>query len=247
MKNFLKLIGIIALAAVILTGCASLFGSGGDENLPRNMVGKWYSSAAAAAARDESQLVYEVKADGTIIYYGGDEPVTANITSFDRNRGEILSFTINDVETKQTFSFFARIDTDAEAGTQTPTLRVMDAPRGNPVFVNSRSYQTSGAYTAPPPPPSRPTYDDPPASDAHLLIATWLKPGNPSVTIRFTADGRMYVNTTDSNEYRVSGNNIVIDNSTSNVLQYRIVGNELTLSSSSIAWSVLLGGVYTRQ
>ena len=245
MKNFLKLFGIIVLASIIFAGCASL--GGGDESLPGNMLGKWYSSAAAAAAGDESQLVYEVFADGTVIYYGGEAPVTAIITSFDRSRNEILSFTINDVETKQTFSFFARNDTDAESGTQTPTLRVMDAPRGNSVFVNSRSYRASGAYTAPTPPAARPTYDDPPAADAIQLLATWHKPGNPAVTIRFTADGRLFVNNSDNNEYRVSGNNIVLDDNINTILQYRIEGNELFLSSSSFTLSVLLGGTYTRQ
>jgi len=243
MKNFYKLIGIIALAAVIFAGCASLFGGGGSARLPRDMIGKWYKTAEAAAVGDESQLNYEVFADGTITYYGGGAPVTAQITSYRRGE-EIRSYTIDGVETNQSIFLFTSFRVNEAAGTRTPTLIVSDAPRGHSVFVNGTSFRASGAYTAP---PARPTYDDPPASDAHLLIATWLKPGNPSVTIRFTADGRMIVNNTDSNEYRVSGNNIVIDNSTNNVLQYRIEGNELFISSNSIAWSVLLGGTYTRQ
>ena len=245
MKNFFKLFGIIALAAVIFAGCASTGGGGsGSFRLPADMIGKWYSSAEAAAAGDESELRYEVKADGTVIYYGGEEgPVTAQITSFDNNRNEIRSFVINDVETEQVFSFFALNRKDEEAGTQTLTLMVMDAPRGNPVFVNGRSFKAAGTYTAPPPPPS---YDDPPAADAVQLLGTWTKPGNPPMTIEFTATGRMIYGTTDT-EYRVSGNNIVLDNSTVNVLQYRIEGNQLILSSNSFSWNALVGGTYTKQ
>jgi len=243
MKNYFKIIGIIAMAAVILSGCATLFGGGGSVRLPNNMVGKWYATVEAAVAGDESQLRYEVTSDGKVTRYGGDEPVTAQITSFKRGE-EIHSFTINDVETNHKFSFLTVNRPDAEAGTQTLRLLVSDAPGGNPVFVNGRFFKAPTEYTAPPP---KPTYDDPPAADAAQLIATWQKPGNPPVTLQFTAAGRMIYGSTD-NEYRVSGNNIVIDNNTSNVLQYKIEGNQLTLlSNNNIAWSIMFGGTYTRQ
>jgi len=246
MKNAIKIVGIIVIAAVIFAGCASLFG-GGSVKLPRDMVGKWYATAEAAAAEDASQLRYEVMADGTVIHYGGEAPVTAQVTSF-RKGEEVRSYTINDVEYKETIGFFSTMSRNSEAGTQTPVLHIMDAPRGNTVFNNGRSYQAPRSYTAPPPPAARPTYTEPPASDAGRLIASWQKLGGTTTTIiRFTADGRLFINASDSNAYRVSGNNIVLDDNTSNVLQYRIEGNELFLSSSNFALSVMLGGTYTRQ
>ncbi|MCL2762803.1 MAG: hypothetical protein FWD36_06320 [Treponema sp.] len=241
MKAMVRIAGLIALAAVIFAGCASL-GGGGSVRMPNDMVGKWYASADAAAAGDESQLQYEVKADGTVIRYGGEEPVTAQITSFKKGE-EVHSFMINDVEINQKFSFFSINRKDEAAGTQTLTLLVSDAPKDNPVFVNGRSFKATAEYTAP---AAKPTYDAPPASDAGQLIGTWTKPGNTPVTIQFTAAGRMIYGSTD-NAYRVSGNNIVIDNNTSNVLQYSINGNQLTISSSNIALGVMLGGTYTRQ
>jgi len=246
MKNAIKLLGIIAIVAIIFSGCASLFGGGGTVRLPRDMVGKWYATAEAAAAEDVGQLRYEVMSDGKVIYYGGEVPVTAQITSFRRGE-EAHSYVINDVEYKQVIGFFSTMSRNSEAGTQTPVLHIMDAPRDNPVFSNGRSYQAPRSYTAPPPPPARPTYTEPPASDAGRLIASWTKIGTTPTTIRFTADGRLFINASDSNAYRVSGNNIVLDDSTSNVLQYRIEGNELFLSSSNFALSVMLGGTYTRQ
>jgi len=239
---WIRILFPITLAVIIITGCASL-GDDGSLRLPSDMIGKWYASAEAAASGDESQLRYEVKADGTVIRYGGDAPATAQITSFDNSRNEIRSFVINGEETKQVFSFFALNMKDEEAGTQTLTLRVMDAPRDNPVFINSRSFKATGTYTAP---PARPTYDDPPAADAGQLIATWHKPGNPAVTIQLTANGRFIYGSTDQ-EYRVSGNNIVLDNNTSNVLSYNIEGNQLTISTSNIALSIMLAGTYTKQ
>ena len=139
-KN-LKFLAVIAFAGIIMllaAGCASLFG-GGSVSLPRDMVGRWYSSAEAAAAGDESQLVYEVMANGTVIYHGRGEPATAQVTSFRRGE-EVRSHTVNGNEHKQTFYFHFWNNRNADAGTQTPTLIVSDAPRNDPVFVNSRSY-----------------------------------------------------------------------------------------------------------
>jgi len=244
MRNTFKFIGLIALTAVVFTGCLSIFGGGGGGTvrLPNAMVGKWYRTVDAAVAGDESELRYEVMADGRVIYHGGDQPAMAQITSFRRGE-DVRSHVIDGVENKQTISFFTSTDRDAAAGTQTLRLHVMGAPRGNPVFVNSRTYKASSGYTAP---AARPTYDDPPAADALQLIATWNKPGNPPVTLQFTADGRLIYGNTN-NVYRVSGNNIVLDNNNNSVLQYRINGNQLTISSTNVGFSAMLGGTYTRQ
>jgi len=81
MKNFFKLLGIIALVAVIGFSMAACGDNGGNnngsDNVDATIVGKWYDSQTNADADGPTGLMFEIKSDGTFIE-GGTYPYNNN-------------------------------------------------------------------------------------------------------------------------------------------------------------------------
>ena len=92
MKNTIRLLGVIALAAVIglgMTACSDGGGSGGG-GIPEALIAKWYDTEAEAAIGGNDWVI-EITSSGRISYEnggskGGNYPIKVN---GDNTAGEI--------------------------------------------------------------------------------------------------------------------------------------------------------------